>query len=96
MNLDRMLLRSELRIRFVPIFAAAALFAGCDPVVNIAGANFPAWLFCATCGLIMTAVIRPLFVVTGIEAYLWPLPIVYLSLTVVLGCIVWLIFFNRI
>jgi hypothetical protein len=75
---------------------AAALFAGCDPVVNIAGANFPSWLFCAICGAILALAIRPVFVVTRIETYLWPLPIVYLSLAILMGCIVWIIFFNRI
>jgi hypothetical protein len=74
----------------------AVLIAGCDPVVNIAGANFPAWLFSAICGAIITVVIRGIFVVTRVEPYLWPLPIVYSSLTILTGCIVWLIFFNRI
>ena len=76
--------------------AAAILLAGCDPVVNIAGANFPSWLFCAICGAILTIAIRPIFVMTRLERYLWPLPIVYSCLTVLLGCVVWLIFFNRI
>jgi hypothetical protein len=82
--------------RFVLPMAAACALAGCDPVVNIAGANFPSWLFCAICGMILTIAIRPIFVVTRLETYLWPLPIVYPSLAVLLGCIVWLIFFNRI
>ncbi len=82
--------------RFAPPIVAAILLAGCDPVVNIAGANFPSWLFCAICGAILTAVIRPVFVVTRLEPYLWPLPIVYPCLAVLMGCIVWLIFFNRI
>ena len=76
--------------------ASATTLAGCDPVVNIAGANFPSWLFCAICGAILTIAIRPIFVITRLETYLWPLPIVYSSLTVLLGCLVWLIFFNRI
>jgi hypothetical protein len=82
--------------RFALPTAAAFLLAGCDPIVNIAGANFPSWLFCAICGLILMVAIRPIFVVTRVEAYLWPLPIVYLSLSILMGCIVWLIFFNRI
>jgi hypothetical protein len=82
--------------RFAPPAAAAFVLAGCDPVVNIAGANFPSWLFCAICGLVLTIAIRPIFVVTRLEPYLWPLPIVYSSLAVLMGCIVWLIFFNRI
>jgi hypothetical protein len=44
----------------------------------------------------LTVAIRLVFVVTRVEAYLWPLPIVYLSLAILMGCIVWLIFFNRI
>ena len=84
------------RIRFSLPIVAALLLAGCDPVVNIAGANFPSWLFCAICGAILTIAIRPIFVITRLEGYLWPLPIVYSSLTVLLGCLVWLIFFNRI
>jgi hypothetical protein len=88
--------RSTARVRFAPLLAAVAVLAGCDPVINIAGANFPSWLFCAICGAILTTAIRPVFVATRVETYLWPLPIVYLSLTVLMGCIVWLIFFNRI
>jgi hypothetical protein len=87
---------STASVRFLPVLAAASVLAGCDPVINIAGANFPSWLFCAICGAILTAVIRPVFVATRVEAYLWPLPIVYLSLMVLMGCIVWIIFFNRI
>jgi hypothetical protein len=82
--------------RFAIPATAAFVLAGCDPVVNIAGANFPSWLFCAICGAILTVAIRPIFVMTRLESYLWPLPIVYSSLAVLLGCIVWLIFFNRI
>jgi hypothetical protein len=82
--------------RLVPCIAAAIVLAGCDPVINIAGANFPAWLFCAICGAIVTLAIRPVFVVTRVDNYLWPAPIVYLSLAILTGCIVWLVFFNRI
>ena len=82
--------------RFALLIAAAFVFAACDPVIDIAGANFPAWLFCAICGAILTLAIRPVFVMTHLEANLWPLPIVYLSLAILLSCIVWLIFFNRI
>ena len=88
--------RSTARVRFASLLVAASALAGCDPVINIAGANFPSWLFCAICGAILTAVIRPIFVATRVETYMWPLPIVYLSLSVLMGCVVWFIFFNRI
>jgi hypothetical protein len=76
---------------------APLIFAGgCDPVVNIAGANFPAWLLCAIAGAVLAAMLRPLFVLARIEQYLWPMPLVYASLAVLLGCLVYLVFFNRV
>jgi len=79
-------------------FAAlsAAGLSGCDPVLNIAGANFPAWLICALAGVLMAALIRPLFIASRIHAYLWPAALVYVSLAVLMACVVYLIFFNRI
>jgi YtcA family len=69
---------------------------GCDPVVNIAGANFPAWLLCAIAGALLTAAIRPLLLASGLEPHLGPRPLIYPCLAVLLGCTVWLVFFNRI
>lgn len=75
---------------------AAALCGGCDPVVDIAGANFPAWLICAIAGIALAAVFRTLFAAARIEPHLGPLAIVYPCLAVLFSCVVWLIFFNRI
>jgi len=58
--------------------------------------KFPGLAVLRICGAILTAVIRPLFVATRLEKHLWPLPIVYSSLSILLGCVAWLIFFNRI
>jgi hypothetical protein len=68
----------------------------CDPVVNIAGANFPAWLLCAIVGAIVAAGFRVLFATSGIERYLGPLLLIYPCLAVLLACAIYLIFFNRI
>jgi hypothetical protein len=79
------------------VFGLLALFfAGCDPVVNVAGANFPAWLLCAIVGILMAGMLRPVFAKTGLEPYLGPLLVVYPCLAVALACLVYLIFFNRI
>ena len=72
------------------------MLAGCDPVLNIAGANFPAWLVCALAGAFGTALVRPVLVAMGIEPYVWPAALVYLSLAIVIACVVYLICFNRI
>ena len=78
----------------IPI--ALLTLAACDPVVNIAGANFPAWLLCAIVGAVLTLTVRPVFAQTGVEPYLGPLLVIYPCLAVLLACLVYLIFFNRI
>ena len=70
--------------------------SACDPVVNIAGANFPAWLLCAIVGAILAATFRPVFAATGIERYLGPLLLIYPCLALLLACAIYLIFFNRV
>ena len=74
----------------------ALTLAGCDPVVNIAGANFPAWLLCSIVGAALAVVIRPIFVVTRLEPHLGPLILIYPCLAILLACTVFLIFFNRV
>jgi YtcA family len=81
--------------RVGPPFALVIL-ASCDPVVNVAGANFPAWLLCAICGAILAASLRPIFAVTRVEPYLGPLLVIYPCLAILLGCLIYLILFNRI
>jgi len=75
---------------------ALLTLAACDPVVNIAGANFPAWLLCVIAGAILAASFRPVFAASGIEPHLGPPLLIYPCLAVVLACLVYLIFFNRI
>ena len=75
---------------------AALMLAACDPVVNIAGANFPAWLLCAIVGAVLAVSFRPVFAASGIEPYLGPLLLIYPCLAVLLACLVYLIFFNRV
>jgi len=75
---------------------ALLTLAACDPVVNLAGANFPAWLLCAIVGAILAATFRPVFAATGVEPYLGPRLLIYPCLAVLLGCLVYLILFNRI
>ncbi len=74
----------------------ALAVAGCDPVVNIAGANFPAWLLCAILGMVIAGILRSVFARTGLEPYLGPLLVIYPALAVLLSCIVYLVFFNRV
>jgi len=74
----------------------ASSIAGCDPVFQVAGANFPSWLPCLIAGVIAAAVARPIFVRLGIEPYVGPLPLIYSSLALLVAMLVWIVFFNRI
>ena len=92
------MIRNPRRARFptvAPALATLAL-ASCDPVVNIAGANFPAWLLCAIVGAAFAAALRPVFVASGIEPYVGPLLLIYPCLALLAGCAIYLIFFNRV
>jgi hypothetical protein len=77
------------------IVAAACLLTSCDPVINIAGANFPAWLLCAIIGGAGVAILRATLLATGLDFYLWWRPGFYASSAALLACLVWIVFFNR-
>ncbi len=78
----------------LPGAICAMACAGCDPVVNIAGANFPAWLLCAIVGGLIAGAFRHAFVALHLEPYMWPLPIVYSGLAVLAACVIYLMFFR--
>jgi hypothetical protein len=89
-----MIMRTASALR-MGLQVAALTMAACDPVVNIAGANFPAWLLCAIAGAILTAILRQAFAVISVEPYLGPLLLIYPCLAIVQACLIYLIFFNR-
>lgn len=77
---------------WLPLFALTS----CDPIINVAGANFPAWLLCVIIGAASLPIIRVLFLQTGIDPSLWWAPGVYASAGILIACLVWILFFNRI
>jgi len=79
----------------LPILVLSVMAAGCDPIITIAGANFPSWLLCMLAGAVLAGLVRPLLLVTRLESYVGPLTIFYPSLIAMLAMIVWVIFFNR-
>lgn len=72
-----------------------ATFAACDPIVTIAGANFPSWLLCIIVGAIFAGLARTLLVIVRLESAVGPLTIFYPSLIAMFAMIVWVLFFNR-
>jgi hypothetical protein len=67
--------------------------SGCDPVFDIEGAFFPAWMLCLLGGVIGAALLRPLFARSGLEPYLGPLPLIYSCLALLISFVAWLTFF---
>jgi hypothetical protein len=61
------------------------------PSLNILGSYFPTWMLCALGAVVATALLRQLFVLTGVDRTL-PVPVVvYLALTVACSLASWLI-----
>ncbi|MEA2678950.1 MAG: hypothetical protein QOK03_672 [Candidatus Binataceae bacterium] len=89
-----MMIRGASAIR-VAISIPGLALAACDPVVNVAGANFPAWLLCVIVGAIMAMILRQVFAASGIEPHLGPLLLIYPCLAMLLACVIYLIFFSR-
>ncbi|MDX2169542.1 MAG: YtcA family lipoprotein [Deltaproteobacteria bacterium] len=67
--------------------------SGCDPVFDIEGAFFPAWMLCLLGGVIGAALLRPAFARSGLEPHLGPLPLVYSCLALLISFAAWLLFF---
>jgi hypothetical protein len=70
--------------------AATLLGSGCDPIVNVQGSFFPAWIVCMAVGLVLTVALRQLFAVIRIEPHLGPLLLIYPSLWTLLTLAMWL------
>jgi len=73
---------------------ALATIPGCDPVFDLEGAFFPAWMLCLAIGIALTALARLLLARIGIEPYLGPLPLIYTCLAVLLTMATWVFFFR--
>jgi hypothetical protein len=73
---------------------AMAPAAGCDPIVNIQGSFFPAWIVCMIVGIVCTALGRQAFVLTRLEPHVGPLLLIYPSLWLLTTLLTWLVFYR--
>jgi hypothetical protein len=75
---------------------ALIFLTGCRgaPSINLFGSFFPAWMLCVGIGIVGVLFSRRVFVRTGIEPHLGPLPVVYFCLWVLLTLCSWLFFFR--
>jgi len=68
--------------------------SGCDPIVNVQGSFFPAWIICMAVGGLLTGVLRQLFVLLRLEPNLGPLLLVYPSVWLLATMVTWLVFYR--
>ena len=68
--------------------------AGCrvGPSIDVLGSFFPAWMLAAVIGLVITGVVRQLFIATDLHAYLRPRGLVYACLIILSTLTTWLLF----
>lgn len=67
----------------------------CDPLIDVAGAFFPAWTLCIFVAIAVTALLRLVLVRTGTERYLGPRVIAYPSMATGIAFACWVVFFRR-
>jgi len=77
-----------------PIGALALALPDYDPVFDVEGAFFPAWMVCLLVGVLGAAVLRLLLARLGLEPHLGPLPLIYSCLVLLVGMGTWLLFFR--
>lgn len=74
--------------------AATPLLAGCDPIFDVSGAFFPAWLVAAVAGVAATIAVRGVLVRCRLEAHLgWP-TLAYLGFFTMATLSLWLWLFS--
>jgi YtcA family len=68
--------------------------AACDPVLNVGGSFFPAWMVAMLVGVALTVAVRLVFVVAGLEPHLGPPILIYTSLGLLLTVATWLVLYR--
>ena len=85
-----------MRVTNRPILAGAlaTLVAGCDPLLDIDGSFFPAWMLCIIVGVTLTVIARQLLARAGLEPHLGPLIVIYPSLGLLVTLVTWLVLYR--
>ena len=81
-------------VRAAGLLALPAVAAGCDPVLDVFGSFFPAWVVCMTVGIVLAAVARLAIDRFGLEEHMGPLLLVYPCLALMITMLTWLFFFS--
>jgi hypothetical protein len=72
------------------------VLAGCrpGPSVDLLGSFFPAWMLALVIGIVLTLLLRQLFIWTALDPYLAPRGLVYVALAVLVTLATWLFVFR--
>ena len=68
--------------------------AGCDPLLNVAGSFFPAWMVATALGVALTVAVRYVFAAAQLEPHLGPTVLIYTSLGLLLTVVAWLVLYR--
>ena len=90
---DQMPLAGRAIIRLALLLACVPL-AGCNPIFDVGGAFFPAWLGVVIGSSITVIFIRWILDRSGIEPFLGPRGLVYICMFVIFAIFYWLLFFQ--
>ena len=80
--------------RSLTLVLLAAAASACDPVINVQGAFFPAWIVCILAGLALTGLAHRILVALEIQPYLAPQVLVYPSMVLLFTMAVWLLVYR--
>jgi len=81
-------------IAFVCLLVLPGLGCSRAPTFNILGSFFPAWILCGIVGILLTVVVRVLFVRANFEQQLSPLIVIYPCIALFFTFSIWLLFFR--
>lgn len=86
--------RQSRRIGYAGLALAVSCLVACDPILDIDGAFFPAWMLCLIVGIVLAFAANPVFIRLGIVEYLGPPVLIYPCLALLFTLATWLIFFH--
>ena len=69
----------------------AFFILGCNPVVSVAGAEFPVWILFLFAGIMVSLSLRPVLVVIGIDEWMTPRLVTYSCLALAFAFLCWLV-----
>ncbi|MSR69154.1 MAG: hypothetical protein EXS17_02260 [Phycisphaerales bacterium] len=84
----------RMRGEFLLALLGIVAMSGCDPILSIDGAFFPAWLMCLVVAGMLLAIIRGLVRRAGVEQFIGPRLVVYFCVYLSCTLALWLGFFR--